>query len=96
MSAVVLCKNPKLCIAFYYFMVEASFNLVKCRREVRFYNQCAPVSHYSSLLYLKKLHSDTSEHELQQSGDDHDVANGPDGHKYTLDHVLQSIQLQCY
>lgn len=43
----------------------------------------------SPLLYLEKLHSDTSEHKLQQGGDDHDVANGPDGHKYTLDHMLQ-------
>lgn len=40
-------------------------------------------------LYLEELHSDTSEHELQQRGDDHDVADGPDGHKHTLDHVLQ-------
>lgn len=39
--------------------------------------------------YLEELHSDTSEHELQQRGDDHDVADGPDSHKHTLDHVLQ-------
>lgn len=43
-----------------------------------------------SSLYLKELHSDTSKHELQQRGDDHDVANSPDGHKDTLDHMLQN------
>lgn len=43
----------------------------------------------SSSQYLKELHSDTSEHELEQRGDDHDVANGPDGHKHALDHMLQ-------
>lgn len=36
---------------------------------------------------LKELHSDTSKHELQQRGDGHDVADGPDGHKHALDHV---------
>lgn len=41
------------------------------------------------LLYLKELHSDASKHELQQRGDDHDVADGPDGHKDALDHMLQ-------
>ena len=38
---------------------------------------------------LEELHSDAGEHELQQRGDDHDVADGPDGHKHTLDHVLR-------
>lgn len=37
---------------------------------------------------LKELHSDTGEHELEQRCDDHDVPDGPDGHKHTLDHVL--------
>lgn len=39
--------------------------------------------------YLEELHSDARKHELQQRGDDHDVANGPDGHEDALDHVLQ-------
>lgn len=43
-----------------------------------------------SSLYLKELHSDTSKHELQQRGDNHDVANGPYGHKDTLDNMLQN------
>lgn len=38
---------------------------------------------------LKQLHSYASEHELEQSGDDHDVTDGSDGHKHTLHHVLQ-------
>lgn len=46
----------------------------------------------TSSLYLKELHSDTSKHELQQRGDNHDVANGPDGHKDTLDDMLQNTQ----
>lgn len=46
-----------------------------------------------SLLYLKELHSDTSKHELQQRGDNHDVANGPDGHKDTLDDMLQNTKI---
>lgn len=37
---------------------------------------------------LKELHSDTGKHELEQRCYDHDVPNGPDGHKHTLDHIL--------
>lgn len=37
---------------------------------------------------LKELHSDAGEHELEQRRNDHDVPDGPDGHKHTLDHVL--------
>lgn len=44
-------------------------------------------------MYLKKLDSDTSKHELQQGGDDHDVANGPDGNKHALDHVLRRTDM---
>lgn len=40
-------------------------------------------------LYLEELDPNTGEHELQQSGDNYNVPNGPDGHKHTLDHVLQ-------
>ena len=43
---------------------------------------------------LEQLHSDAGEHELQQRGDDHDVADGPDGHKHTLDHVLRGVEGQ--
>lgn len=39
-------------------------------------------------LYLEELDPDAGEHELEEGGDDHDVANCPDGHKDTLDHVL--------
>lgn len=38
---------------------------------------------------LKELDSDAGEHELQQCCDNHDVSNGSDRHKHTLDHVLQ-------
>lgn len=41
------------------------------------------------LPHLEELHTNAGEHELQQGGDDHDVSDGPDGHKYTLYHVLQ-------
>lgn len=43
----------------------------------------------SSQPHLEELDSDTGEHELQQRRDDHDVPDGPDGHKHTLDHMLQ-------
>lgn len=60
--------------------------------------RCGPVLLYSSSLipslYLKELHSNASEHELQQRGDDHDVADGPDGHKDALDHMLQKNEKQ--
>lgn len=39
--------------------------------------------------HLEELHSDAGEHELQQRGDDDNVADGADGHKHALDHVLQ-------
>lgn len=45
-------------------------------------------------LYLKELHSNASKHELQQRGDDHDVADSPDGHKDALDHMLQKKKQQ--
>lgn len=38
---------------------------------------------------LEELDPDAGEHELQQRGDDHDVPDGPDGHKHALDHMLQ-------
>lgn len=37
---------------------------------------------------LKELYSNTGKHELEQRCDDHDVPDGLDGHKHTLDHVL--------
>lgn len=39
--------------------------------------------------YLKQLNSNAGKHELQQCCDNHNVANSLDGHKHTLDHVLQ-------
>ena len=39
-------------------------------------------------LYLEELDPDAGEHELEERGDDHDVANRPDGHEDTLVHVL--------
>lgn len=39
--------------------------------------------------HLEELDPDAGEHELQQSRDDHDVSDRPDGHEHTLDHVLQ-------
>lgn len=39
--------------------------------------------------YLEKLDPNAGEHELQQSGDNYNVPNGPDGHKHALNHVLQ-------
>lgn len=38
--------------------------------------------------HLEELHPDAGEHELQQRGDDHDVADGADGHEDALHHVL--------
>lgn len=39
--------------------------------------------------YLEELHADAGEHKLQQRGDDDDVADGADGHKHALNHVLE-------
>ena len=39
-------------------------------------------------LYLEELDPDAGEHELEERGDDHDVATRPDGHEDTLDHML--------
>lgn len=38
--------------------------------------------------YLEQLDPNACKHELEQGGDDHDVADGSDGHKDTLDNVL--------
>lgn len=38
--------------------------------------------------YLEELDPDAGEHELKQCGDNHNVANGPDGDEHTLNHVL--------
>lgn len=48
------------------------------------------IDHQAALttLHLEKLHADAGKHELKQRGDDQDVADGPDGHKHTLHHVL--------
>lgn len=42
--------------------------------------------------YLEELHSNTGKHKLEQRGDDDDVANGPDGHKHALHHMLEEPQ----
>lgn len=38
--------------------------------------------------YLEQLDPNACKHELEQGGDNHDVADGSDGHKDTLDNVL--------
>lgn len=43
---------------------------------------------WDPLPHLEELHSDAGEHELQQRGHDHDVADGADGDEDALDHVL--------
>lgn len=42
--------------------------------------------------HLEELHSNTSKHKLEQCGDDDDVADGPDGHKHALHHMLEYPQ----
>lgn len=46
--------------------------------------------HHHQQPHLEELDSDAGKHELQQSGDDHDVSNGADGHKHTLHHMLHT------
>lgn len=41
------------------------------------------------VLYLEQLDPDAGKHELQKGGDDHDVADRPDGHKNALNDVLR-------
>ena len=38
--------------------------------------------------YLEKLDSNAGKHEIQQHGNQDDVADGTDGHKHALDHML--------
>ena len=40
--------------------------------------------------HLEELHTNAGKHELQECGHDHDISDGPDGHKHTLHHVLQA------
>lgn len=39
---------------------------------------------------LEELDTDAGKHEVQQHGHQDNVADGLDGHKHTLDHVLQN------
>lgn len=41
------------------------------------------------LPYLEELHANAGKHKLEQRGDDDDVADGPDGHKHALHHMLE-------
>lgn len=52
--------------------------------------QRIPFLHTSCLLYLKELYSNTGEHELEQRGDDDNVADGPDGYKHALHNMLET------
>lgn len=40
------------------------------------------------MAYLKQLNANDCEHELQQTGDEHNVADSFDSHDYALDDVL--------
>lgn len=40
--------------------------------------------------YLEELDPNAGEHKLEQAGHNQDVANGADGHKDALDHVLRT------
>lgn len=52
-------------------------------------NFAFPDAILDSSAYLEQLHSDTSEHELQQSCNNHDITNSPNGHKHTLNNMLE-------
>lgn len=39
-------------------------------------------------IHLEQLHPNTGKHKLQQGGNKHNIANGLDGHKNTLDDML--------
>lgn len=52
-----------------------------------------PVERWSNVfpffcLHLKELYSNAGEHELEQRGDDDNVADGPDSHKHALHNML--------
>lgn len=54
-----------------------------------FEGMCGDTLHgVNTILYLEELHSNAGEHEVQQHGDQDDVADGFDGHEHALDHVL--------
>lgn len=44
--------------------------------------------HHLLKTHLEELHSYTGKHEIQQHGDQDDVADGFNGHKHALDHML--------
>ena len=50
----------------------------------------------SEVVYLEELDADAGEHELQQGGDDQDVADGLDGHEHTLNHTLHTHTQEKY
>lgn len=58
---------------------------------LKFNVQCS----ISEVSNLEKLHSYAWEHEVQEHGDQDNVANGLYGHKHTLDHVLEK-RMQVY
>ena len=47
------------------------------------------MNEWAQWFYLKQLNSNAGKHELQQSSDNHNVSDGSDGDKHTLDHMLQ-------
>lgn len=63
---------------------------VQCEEKHRPLLALEPSSPRAFLPYLEELHPDTGEHELEQRGDDNNVADGPDGHKHALHHMLES------
>lgn len=42
--------------------------------------------------HLEELHSDAGKHEVEQHGDQDNVADGFDGHKHALNHVLLNTE----
>lgn len=40
------------------------------------------------VVHLEQLDANAGKHELQERGDDQDVADSADGHKHTLHHIL--------
>lgn len=60
----------------------------------KFFQKCVQCVNRRSQPHFEELDSNTGEHELQQGRDNHDVSDGPDGHKHTLDHMLRDKNKQ--
>lgn len=77
-----------------FFSPSAQWNTFTPQNTQKFFQKCVQCVSRRSQPHFEELDSNTGEHELQQGRDNHDVSDGPDGHKHTLDHMLRDKNKQ--